>query len=144
MNLFGETSGDPSRIVSLDAGEMLAEARAATGLDDVNDAEWPGWEETYRRLLESIDRESQLHVVGRVMTRGEVMRVLETWLRLQAVWRSTPSIAAEPVDAPLFVVGPPRTGTTILLELLALDPTLRAPLAWQALHPLPEADDPAV
>jgi hypothetical protein len=36
----------------------------------------------------------------------------------------------------LFVVGPPRTGTTILLELLALDPQLRAPIAWEALHPL--------
>jgi hypothetical protein len=144
MNLFGENSGDPARIVSLDPGEMLASARAATGLDDVNDADWPGWEETYRRLLDSIDRESQLHVVGRVMTRGEVMRVLETWLRLQAAWQATPSIAAEPIAAPLFVVGPPRTGTTILLELLALDPSLRAPLAWEALHPLPEADDPVL
>jgi hypothetical protein len=46
----------------------------------------------------------------------------------------------------LFVVGPPRSGTTILLELLALDPTLRSPLAWEALAPLPVVDgaDPAV
>ena len=76
------------------------------------------------------------------MTRGEVLRMLQTWLRLQATWSATPAIAAEPVEAPLFVVGPPRTGTTILLELLALDPSLRAPLAWEALHPLPVADDP--
>jgi Sulfotransferase family len=143
MNLFGETAGDPARIVSLDADEMLATARDATGLDDVNEAEWPGWEETYRRLVDAIDRESRLHVVGRVMTRGEVLRMLQTWLRLQAAWRATPSITTEPVAAPLFVVGPPRTGTTILLELLALDPSLRAPLAWEALHPLPEAADPA-
>jgi hypothetical protein len=78
------------------------------------------------------------------MTRGEVVRMLETWLRLQAAWQSTPSIGMEPIAAPLFVVGPPRTGTTILLELLALDPALRAPLAWEALHPLPEAADPAL
>jgi hypothetical protein len=142
MNLFGETTGAPARMVSLDPDEMLATARAATGLDDVNDVEWPGWQETYCRLLESIERESELHVVGRVMTRGEVLRMLETWLRLQAAWRATPSIAAEPIAAPLFVVGPPRTGTTILLELLALDSSLRAPLAWEALHPLPEAADP--
>jgi hypothetical protein len=84
MNLFGDNAGDPARVVGLDAEEMLATARAATGLDDVGAAEWPGWEDTYRRLLDSIDRESQLHVVGRVMTRGEVLRVLQTWLRLQA------------------------------------------------------------
>ena len=137
MNLFGETTGDPARMVSLDPDEMLAAAREATGLDDLGDAEWSGYEDTYRRLLASVDRESQLHLVGRVMTRGEVLRVLQTWLRLQAEWKATPAILDEKVDAPLFVVGPPRTGTTILLELLALDPSLRAPLAWEALDPLP-------
>src|SRR5262249_58848368 len=40
------------------------------------------------------------------------------------------------IAAPLFVVGPPRTGTTILLELLALDQQLRAPIAYEALYPL--------
>jgi hypothetical protein len=144
MNLFGETTGDPARMISLDAEEMLGVARAATGLDDLGDAEWPDWEETYRRLLGSIDRESELHLVGRVMTRGEVLRILQTWLRLQATWAETPAIASEAIEAPLFVVGPPRTGTTILLELLALDPSLRAPLAWEALHPLPVSTDRAV
>mgnify|MGYP006277715957 FL=1 len=46
------------------------------------------------------------------------------------------------MDEPLFVVGPPRTGTTILLELLALDPQLRAPLAYEALHPFAETGSP--
>jgi hypothetical protein len=61
-------------------------------------------------------------------------------LQLQACWAEAPAIAKLPVDAPLFVVGPPRTGTTILFELLALDPQLRAPLAWEALHPLRAPD----
>jgi len=62
--------------------------------------------------------------------------VLQTWLRLQDAWTRTPAIAAITIDAPIFVVGPPRTGTTILLELLALDPQLRAPIAYEALYPL--------
>ncbi len=144
MNLFGDTVGDPARIVNLDPDQMLGVARHATGLDDVGEARWPGWTETYLRLLDAIDHESQPHVVGRVMTRGEVLRNLETWLRLQATWAAVPQMVASPVVAPLFVVGPPRTGTTILLELLALDPALRAPLAYEALHPLPVSDDPAV
>ena len=45
-------------------------------------------------------------------------------------------------DAPLFVVGPPRTGTTILFELLALDPQLRAPFVWEALHPVRDEGSP--
>jgi hypothetical protein len=137
LNLFGDVVGDPQRIVGLDPDELLAIARASTGLTDTGEADWPGWEDTYRRLLTSIDTESELHLLGRVLTRGEVLRILRTWLRLQDAWARQPEILEVPIDAPLFVVGPPRSGTTILLELLALDPSLRTPLAWEALAPLP-------
>ncbi|MDE0666079.1 MAG: sulfotransferase, partial [Acidimicrobiaceae bacterium] len=42
----------------------------------------------------------------------------------------------------VIVTGPARSGTTILFELLALDPGLRAPTAAEALHPvaMPEAE----
>jgi hypothetical protein len=136
LNAFGDSVGDPASIVDLDPGALLDLARATTGLDDLGETEWPGWTETYERMLASIDTESDLHVLGRVLARAETLRVLQTWLRLQDAWRTTPAIAATPVDAPLFVVGPPRTGTTILLELLALDPQLRAPIAYEALYPL--------
>jgi hypothetical protein len=140
LNLFGPAVGGAEHLVSLDADEMLATARDATGVFDLGADDWPGWEDTYRRLLASIDAESRLHVLGRLLTRAEVLRVLHTWLRLQAHWTATPSIRLDPVAAPLFVVGPPRTGTSILFELLALDPQLRAPLASEALYPLPRAD----
>lgn len=141
LNLFGDAVGDPRVIVELDADELLALARASTGLHDVGEPDWPGWTETYRRQLAAIDAESHLHLLGRVITRSEVLRVLRTWLRLQERWRTTPAIATAAVDAPIFVVGPPRTGTTILLELLALDPQLRAPIAYEALYPLASTGD---
>ncbi len=136
LNLFGDVVGDPRAIVGLDADELLAVGRASTGFDDLGEAEWPGWSETFRRFVTSADTESRLHLLGRVLTRGEVLKTVRTWLGLQAHWCREPSVAAEQVASPLFVVGPPRTGTTILFELLALDPQLRAPLAWEALHPL--------
>ena len=142
LNLFGEAVGDPATLVKLNPDELLAIARSTTGLSDVGEAHWPGWETTYREFVRSVDRESQLHLLGRVVTRAEITRMLQTWLRLQEHWATTPAVRAEPIDAPLFVVGPPRTGTTILLELLALDPALRAPLAWEAVQPLPRLDDP--
>jgi hypothetical protein len=136
FNLLGEAAGNPGLVVSLDPDDLLRTAQAATGLTDLGATEWGGWEETYRRLIQSIDAESQLHLLGRVLTRAEMLRTLSTWLRLQNAWQSTPAIASVNVEAPLFVVGPPRTGTTILLELLALDPALRAPIAYEALYPL--------
>jgi hypothetical protein len=136
LDYFGESVGDPRLVVGLDADELLEVARESTGLDDLGEEEWPGWTETYERQLRSIDAESDLHLLGRVLTRSEVLRVLQTWLRLNALWQSTPAVASIEVTEPLFVVGPPRTGTTILLELLALDPQLRAPIAYEALYPL--------
>ena len=98
LNLFGPAVGDPALIVALDADELLGVARDATGLSDVGELEWPGWEDTYRRLLGAIDAESNLSLIGRVVTRGEVLRVLETWLRLVDEWRRTPAVAAQAVD----------------------------------------------
>jgi hypothetical protein len=138
LNLLGTAAGGPPSVVALDADELLAVARAATGLDDLGEVEWPGWEETFRRQIGAIDAESDLHLLGRVITRAEVLRVLRTWLQLQATWQATPALTRIAIDEPLFVVGPPRTGTTILLELLALDPSLRAPIAYEALYPLRE------
>ncbi len=41
------------------------------------------------------------------------------------------------IDRPIVIVGQPRTGTTILYDLLALDPELRAPLTWEIDRPVP-------
>ncbi|MFZ0668430.1 MAG: sulfotransferase [Acidimicrobiales bacterium] len=140
LNYFGEAVGDPRNVVSLDHQELLDVARTSTGLQDVGEAEWPGWTETYERQLSSIDPESQLHLLGRVITRCEVLRVLRTWLRLQNLWQNDHALTERSVESPIFVVGPPRTSTTILLELLALDPQLRAPIAYEALYPMGTPD----
>jgi len=42
-----------------------------------------------------------------------------------------------PVSRPLFITGYGRTGSTLLLNLLALDAEARAPLLWQLLAPSP-------
>jgi hypothetical protein len=61
-----------------------------------------------------------------------------------AYLRADPGVRDEPIERPLFVAGAPRTGTTILYELLASDPGLRAPLGWELLRPVPPPDsDPA-
>jgi hypothetical protein len=46
-----------------------------------------------------------------------------------------PEIADEPVDAPVFVVGMPRTGTTLTYNLLSRSPTHRGPKLWEMTHP---------
>lgn len=51
--------------------------------------------------------------------------------------RQHPDISAAKVDKPLIIVGLPRTGTTILYDLLSLDPALRWPREWETFIPWP-------
>jgi hypothetical protein len=48
-----------------------------------------------------------------------------------------PEITDVPVARPLFITGFGRTGSTLLLNLLALDAEARPPLLWQLLAPSP-------
>jgi hypothetical protein len=64
---------------------------------------------------------------------------------LGAYWRSAAAAAAEAaagptahrIRRPIFIAGLPRTGTTLLQELLAQDPRHRAPQTWELMEPVP-------
>jgi hypothetical protein len=114
----------------MDADAMLA-ADASSG--DFGD---PQWRERFTQLVAALDA-SSMHVVGRLMTREELVRALQTRARLARELDEHPEVEDRPVVAPVIVTGPARSGTTILFELLALDPRLRAPLACEGIHPLP-------
>src|SRR3546814_6720439 len=48
-----------------------------------------------------------------------------------------PEIVTQEVGDPLVVCGLPRTGTTIVYDLLCLDPAARAPREWEWYIPWP-------
>jgi hypothetical protein len=125
--------GGATSLVALDPDQLLAQAMEATGVDDFGDSEW---EEPYRSLVEGLGTEARLHVVGRLMCRHDLLRHLCTRLRLVDAHRRDPTLAETPVPAPIFITGPARSGTSILQELLALDPALRAPLAYEMAYPV--------
>ncbi|MGP0032278.1 MAG: sulfotransferase family protein [Acidimicrobiales bacterium] len=135
----GEGLGDGGRsIVSLEPDRLRQSARMTTGLDDFGDT-W--WEEPFARLCRSLNDEAELHLPGRLRTRGEIQQILQNRLRLVALWQSEPSIATETVSDPIVVTGLGRSGTTLLHELLACDPDNRPPLLWEFLHTVPAGGD---
>ena len=95
------------------------------------------WQARFTSLIAELEATGKLHALGRLMTRQELLRGLRTRLLLTHARNETPAIADEKIEAPLVITGPPRSGTSILFELLALDPNARAPLAWEVLHPVP-------
>jgi len=135
MNAFGRglrRLGLP--LLPLEAEGLMAAARRRTNLDDFGEA---GFQEGFEQLLESLEEEAALHPLGRAIVRGELRRNLETRLRLVDVHRRHPEIADGAVRRPIVIVGMGRTGTSILHELMALDPANRVPLSWEVEEPLP-------
>jgi hypothetical protein len=51
--------------------------------------------------------------------------------------KRNPAVAATDIRPPIVVVGQPRTGTTILFDVLAQDPANRVPLTWEVDQPWP-------
>ncbi len=119
--------------VRFDIDELLAEARAATGLSDFGDE---AFREPFRVLCETYDR-NPYDERGRKRNRRRVLQLLSTRLRVTAALRRHPEILAREIRQPMVLTGIPRSGTSALFNLLAADPAARPLLLWETQHPDP-------
>jgi hypothetical protein len=132
LNAHADAVGGAEHLVSLDPEDLLATARRSTGLEDMGG---DTWRPHFDLLVHALATEAHLTLAGRVVARTELLRALRQRLLLAEAWSDDPSILDEPIVEPVFVVGTGRSGTSILHELLALDPTNRVPLTWELFHP---------
>ncbi len=121
---------------------LMARASARTGFNDFGP---PEMSQPLARLTAAIERESNLTPVGALAIHTHLVDLLETRLRVHAAYCANPAIRREPVDRPIFVLGLPRTGTTLLHNLIARDCSVRVPATWEVMDPCPSpaTDSPA-
>lgn len=67
----------------------------------------------------------------------QITKLLSDRLNVINAVKERPEVLAAPVPRPIFVFGIPRTGTTLLSNLLAADPAHRSPLQWELDNPVP-------
>jgi hypothetical protein len=120
--------------MTFDRDRLVADAVAATGLDDFGE---PTWQEGLDRLLDSLAGEARLNGLGVTVVESEIGAYLRNRLGIVAHRTAHPELGSTPITRPLVIVGQPRTGTTILYDLLAQDPANRAPLSWEVDLPCP-------
>jgi hypothetical protein len=125
---------DIADLAPLDPDELIATARRATGLDDFGDERWL---EPFHILVKSLQEEAALNFFGRLMARNDVLNWLKALLGVRGAFARHPEIADEAIERPLFIAGVPRSGSSILFELLSLDPDLGSPLQWEMMFPTP-------
>src|ERR1700692_2580193 len=117
---------------------ILAEAARRTGgLDVLGDGPFL---EPLALFLESLEREARLNDLGRLIARERALGHTVNRLGYVNDRKQFPAIADEQIVAPVFIIGFPRTGTTILHDILAQDPDSRAPLTWEIMFPSPPPD----
>ena len=81
--------------------------------------------------------EADLSPLGVEIAAADVILPLRNRLQITAWRKEHPEIADEHIEQPIVILGQPRTGTTILYDLLTQDPDLRAPLTWEVDNPFP-------
>lgn len=125
---------DIRALVPLDEDSLLRTARANTGLVDfgAND-----WYEPFQVFVKSLDTEADLHLVGRLRARSEILQLLEARLQIEETYKRHPEIDDEQIEAPIVIVGQPRSGTSHLINLLAANPDNGVIRTWEAMFPCP-------
>lgn len=117
-----------------DRTRLVDAAMATTGEDDFGE---PSWQEGLDILLDSLQNEARLNELGVEIAAGEIAAYLAIRLSINSWRRDHPVVADGVIERPVVIVGQPRTGTTILYDLLSQDPALRAPLTWEVDRPVP-------
>lgn len=115
------------------AEELVEQARKATQLERFDS-------ESFREGLEVFlgDVNACTYTeAGLERVRGSVVGALATRLKTTAYLDRRPELLKRAIERPVFVFGVPRTGTTLLSNLLAADPNRRSPLTWEIDDPIP-------
>ncbi len=117
------------------AEQVLSEASKRAG--GASDFGGPSFVSSLNRLVRSLNEEARLNQMGVVIASERLMQHAVNRLLYINDRKQHPAIAAEKIVKPVFIVGMPRTGTTILHDILAQDPRNRAPLTWELMAPSP-------
>lgn len=117
----------------LNARSIISEAEAKVGITDTD----PGVFENLTRLVDALHATFPMSAEGEAKVRA--MLLMDATNRLESLkWvRDYPEIAEEPIEAPVFLTGLPRSGTTYFQYLFDRDHRFRLIRTWQSVLPSP-------
>ena len=115
------------------ADDLLAWAAGVTGLDDYGD---PLFVEGYRVLHQAF-KETKLSHQGLVLMEIALAALLKNRLLLEQCRARHPEYIDLTVKDPIFILGMPRTGSTLLHRLLDFSPSAETLKFWQLCFPCP-------
>lgn len=127
---------DLKGVVPLDPQSLIDTATRNTGLSHFGADDW---REAFERFCRALDDEAELNLMGRIMTRSEMLMYLEARLRVEDLYQRHPEIEDQEIAAPIWILGQGRTGTSMLQTLMALPPENRTLTIREAFFPVDTA-----
>lgn len=124
-------------LYELNADALCESVMKQMKLGDFGD---PAFYEGMRCLLHSVENDTNLNFLGRMLLQKTLVALLENRLLLTEDRKRRPEVYERPLIPPIVVTGLPRSGTTFLHRLLAEDPAHRAIPFWETMHPFPYRD----
>ena len=106
--------------------DMIGNLEGLLGDDD--------YSEPLEILINSANNHNKFNLYGAFAFKNQLKDRLKMRSRLNDFMQN--KVLPSPAD-PIFVTGLPRSGTTFLFNLLALDKNHRSPKYWEIMSPLP-------
>jgi hypothetical protein len=125
---------DIKGIIPLDAESLISTAMRNTGLDYFGEDDWY---EPFKLLVKGFDEESELNLMGRIMTRSDMLMFLQARLHIEEVFRKHPEVAEQEIKKPVMIIGQGRSGTSVLHNVLSKDPDNAVIKTWEVYFPYP-------
>ncbi|MCJ7670764.1 MAG: sulfotransferase [Acidimicrobiia bacterium] len=113
----------------MDADALVAHACDSAGLDDFGSH---SYRDGLDRLVHALDAEAELTELGVLALEAQITTNLVNRLRVTDWCATNAEARSRPVERPIVVLGLPRTGTTLLSELLHCDTANRSLMRWEA------------
>jgi hypothetical protein len=107
---------------------IVRKAEKATG---GTAAATPAFIDGMRHLTRCFAASPKLSPMGWQSVQGDLRLRIENRLRVERLVAEQPAIAAEPIVDPVFIVGLPRTATTLAHNIIAKSADHRGPALWE-------------
>jgi len=126
---------------------LVTAVQRSGGLSNFGD---PTFKPALEILVDSINQEGKLSATGAHIFSERLIESLVTRLTFEQQLKQHPEILDEPLHNPVFIIGLPRTGTTMLHRVLASDSRFYTPLWWEVRFPVPipgvaaDGEDPRI
>jgi hypothetical protein len=124
------------------ADALIEQAVRATGLSDLGGGSYREGLDILVDDLNAGAAKGWHNEAGIGRAAHDIVHYLNGRLKVEDYLKRNPELLDRPVARPVFVMGVPRTGTTLMSNLLAADPARRSPLTWEIDDPVPPVASP--